>query len=178
MSRSAGEIAMPIPQVTQLRFTRGKWLEGLEGITREEAEHRHEPMNSIGWMVGHLAAHEQLCWLEIAQGRTLVPELRRFMWGQPASTPDLHEVVRMWSRVIDTSESYLDALTIDRLAITLEYNGKPYREPVGTMFHRLIYHYWFHLGEMQAVRQLLGHTDLPNFVGRFDAAYWYAPESG
>ncbi|MFN8512118.1 MAG: hypothetical protein U0841_05920 [Chloroflexia bacterium] len=33
------------------------------------------------------------------------------------------------------------------------------------MIRRVAYHYWFHNGEAQAVRQLLGHTDLPTFVG-------------
>jgi hypothetical protein len=26
-------------------------------------------------------------------------------------------------------------------------------------------HYWFHMGESQAIRQMLGHTNLPQFVG-------------
>ena len=30
---------------------------------------------------------------------------------------------------------------------------------------RNIYHYWYHLGEAGAVRQMLGHRDLPQFVG-------------
>ena len=51
---------MPIQQVTQLRFVRGKWLEGLDGVTEDEALKRFEPMNSIGWLVGHLASHEQV----------------------------------------------------------------------------------------------------------------------
>ncbi|MFN8540431.1 MAG: hypothetical protein U0232_23510 [Thermomicrobiales bacterium] len=33
------------------------------------------------------------------------------------------------------------------------------------MIRRVAYHYWFHNGEAQAVRQLLGHTDPPTFVG-------------
>lgn len=27
------------------------------------------------------------------------------------------------------------------------------------------YHYWFHLGEAHAIRQVLGYTDLPQFIG-------------
>ena len=33
---------------------------------------------------------------------------------------------------------------------------------------RVIYHYWYHTGENLAIRQLLGHTDLPEFVGNID----------
>jgi len=45
----------------------------------------------------------------------------------------------------------------------------------GTRLHRTTYHYWFHLGESQAIRQLLGHTKLPTFVGGF-AKSRYRPE--
>jgi hypothetical protein len=37
------------------------------------------------------------------------------------------------------------------------------------------YHYWFHLGEAFAIRQLLGHRDLPEFVGDMSEAV-YRPE--
>lgn len=39
-------------------------------------------------------------------------------------------------------------------------------------------HYWFHLGESQAVRQLLGHRALPTFVGEIGAEAPYIPEAG
>jgi hypothetical protein len=39
----------------------------------------------------------------------------------------------------------------------------------------MTYHYWFHLGEAQAVRQALGHTSLPSFVGDIAQAP-YRPE--
>lgn len=44
-------------------------------------------------------------------------------------------------------------------------NGKPRREDIGTTLLRNIFHYWFHIGEAHAVRQMLGHADLPQFVG-------------
>ena len=44
------------------------------------------------------------------------------------------------------------------------------------MLMRTIYHYWFHTGEAAAVRQLLGHTGLPEFVGDMSAAT-YRPET-
>ena len=41
------------------------------------------------------------------------------------------------------------------------------------MLLRAIYHYWYHTGETGALRQQLGHTDLPQFVGALgtDAPY-------
>jgi hypothetical protein len=38
-------------------------------------------------------------------------------------------------------------------------------ESVGTRMLRTTYHYLFHTGEARAIHQLLGHPDLPYFVG-------------
>jgi hypothetical protein len=34
------------------------------------------------------------------------------------------------------------------------------------------YHYWFHLGEAHAIRQMQGHPDLPQFVGDMSEAVY------
>src|SRR6266850_2122583 len=50
-------------------------------------------------------------------------------------------------------------------------------ETPGTKLHRTTYHYWFHLGESQAIRQLLGPAKkLPDFVGGFGSSQ-YRPEA-
>jgi hypothetical protein len=54
-------------------------------------------------------------------------------------------------------------------------DGKPVDENVGTLLMRNIYHYWYHTGEAAAVRQMLGHKDLPQFVGDINQAS-YRPE--
>jgi hypothetical protein len=33
------------------------------------------------------------------------------------------------------------------------------------MLLRNIYHYWYHTGEAHAIRDMLGHKNLPEFVG-------------
>jgi hypothetical protein len=45
------------------------------------------------------------------------------------------------------------------------------------MLLRMIGHYWFHTGEAHAVRQLLGHPNLPDFVGDIGREAPYRPES-
>ena len=42
------------------------------------------------------------------------------------------------------------------------YGGRV-TESNGTLIMRVIWHYWYHIGEGQAIRQVLGHTDLPVF---------------
>jgi len=37
------------------------------------------------------------------------------------------------------------------------------------------YHYWYHIGEAHAIRDMLGHQDLPEFVGDMSQAL-YRPE--
>ncbi|MFN8514629.1 MAG: DinB family protein [Thermomicrobiales bacterium] len=153
------------PLVAHLRFTRGEWLRGLEGVTDEEGARRFGEMNTIGWLVGHLAWHEQFYWLDLAQGQLLVPEARTCAGGQPASRPKLSEMLAGWRTIVEASEGYLDRLDARALARHWEFNGRPSRENIGTALHRITYHYWYHLGEMQAIRQLLGHAELPTYVG-------------
>jgi hypothetical protein len=57
----------------------------------------------------------------------------------------------------------------------LERKGRVLDESVGTSLMRNICHYWFHTGEAHAIRQMLGHGELPQFVGDMAAAT-YRPE--
>jgi DinB superfamily len=154
---------MSHPLVDQLRFTRSEWVRGLEGVTAEEAARRFEPMNSIAWIIGHLAWQEQAYWLQRAQGRTVSTLAERCANGAPASTPPLAEVWAAWREVTAAADAYLDGLTSE--ALQVKWEREPTTETAGTKLLRTTYHYWYHLGEAQAIRQLLGHTNLPSFVG-------------
>lgn len=163
--------------VTQLRFARGEFARALEGISAEEARRRVMPMNSLGWMIGHLANQEHRYWVMLAQQKNLAPDLNNLVgYGKPASTPDLEEMVRVWRMVTAAADVYLDTLTPAILQGVLLRDGKPVDENTGTLLMRNIYHYWYHTGEASAVRQVLGHEHLPEFVGDMDAAV-YHPET-
>jgi DinB family protein len=164
---------VPHPLVTQLRFTRGEWRRGLARVGPEDAAHRFAPINPIAWMIGHLAWQEQLYWLERVQGRTVVPEVKRFGYGKPLSVPALDEAWRWWRTVTTAADPYLD--TLGGASLTRRWKRESSRETPGTKLHRTTYHYWFHLGESQAIRQLLGHAKLPDFVGGFGKSQ-YRPE--
>jgi hypothetical protein len=41
---------------------------------------------------------------------------------------------------------------------------------------RMTYHYWFHIGEIQAIRQMLGHTGLGSYVGDIEERAPYRPD--
>ena len=73
-------------------------------------------------------------------------------------------MIETWELVTDACDTYLTQLSLTDLASGMIVNGKPLPFNIGTMLSRVIYHYWYHNGEMQAIRQMLGHTDLPDFV--------------
>jgi len=161
------------PLVTQLRFTRRELVRCLEGVSDEDAIRRLGPMNCISWIVGHLAAQEHWFWVCLAQGRNLAPGLNeRVGYGQPASTPPLDEMWTVWRTITAAADEFLDTLTTEQLPTHFEWEGKPVSESIGTLLLRNIYHYWFHLGEAHAIRQQLGHKDLPQFVGDMSRALY------
>jgi hypothetical protein len=165
---------MAHPLVDHLRFTRSELVRGFEGVTEDEASQHFGSLNSLGWIVGHLAAQEQFYWHIMAQGQVLRPEVFVCASGQPMSTPSITEMWGHWQAITEAANPFLDTLTPELLAthLTNRDTGEPWHENIGTMLHRMTYHYWFHLGEAQAIRQLLGHTSLPNFVGKlYDVAY-------
>ena len=169
---------MPHALVTQLRFTRGEFLRGLDGLTPDDAVRRFGAINPIAWMVGHLAWHEQILWLERAQGKTVAPAVKECRFGGPPSTPALGDMLAAWRDVTAAAEPYLDALTSEMLLGHWEKDGRRHPESIGTSLRRVTYHYWFHLGESQAVRQMLGHTNLPDFVGGFGKSQYRLERGG
>jgi hypothetical protein len=157
------------PLVEQLRFARSEFKRGLEGVTAEEARTRLLPMNCLSWNVGHLAWQEQRYWLQSAQGQTPYPQIAEmFRFGAPASTPDLPEMWTTWEAITTAADPWLDAVTAETLLERVRRDGQPTELLYGSLLLRMIYHYWFHTGENAAIRQQLGHTDLPVFVGNID----------
>jgi hypothetical protein len=155
--------------VEQLRFTRGEWRRGLSGVTEKDAAEHCGQMNSIGWIVGHLTWQEQRVLLHRSQGIMLFPDIQeRFAFGAPMSTPSLAEMLKAWRKVSRAADPFLDALTAKALLRDLPLNGRPSGQSQGSALQRLIYHYWFHIGEIQAIRQILGHKRLPVYVGNLE----------
>jgi uncharacterized damage-inducible protein DinB len=173
------------PLVAQLRFSRSEFLRGIDGVSADEAQRRILPMNCVSWNVGHLAWQEQRYWLLRAQGKLLVPEIQElFAYGAPASTPALDDALRTWREITAAADPWLDAVTTETLqsAVTIAMpsraaDGKPSELIFGSLLQRMLYHYWYHTGENLAIRQQLGHTGLPDFVGDIDAEAPYRSES-
>jgi hypothetical protein len=168
---------MPHPLVVQLRFARSEFVRCLEGVSPEDAVRRVLPMNSLSWVVGHMASQEGAFWVLLAQGQRLHPELRDLVGtGRPASTPPLDEMWAAWRDITAAADPYLDTLTVEVLQTCFIWKGEPFKETIGTLLQRNLYHYWFHTGEAAGIRQALGHTGLPDFVGDLGGSAPYQPE--
>jgi hypothetical protein len=151
--------------INQLKFARSEFKKGFNGVSEKDGRWRMIPINSISWIVGHLAWHEQYYWLTRAQGKILIPEIiDQVGYKKPASTPSLKEMTSYWKEITRDSDDYLCRLKKSDLLNHMIVKGKELPFNIGTMISRVIYHYWYHNGEMQALRQLMNHSDLPEFV--------------
>lgn len=160
---------MPHPLIDQLRFTRSEFMRALESLTDEDARKRFPPLNCISWNVGHLAWQEQTRLLYFGQGKKLFPELDILVGrGQPASTPPLADMLHAWQVVSKANDPWLDSLTPEDMLKKVVKEGVVSDEIWGSVLLRMTYHYWYHLGENAGIRQMLGHTNLPQFVGDID----------
>jgi hypothetical protein len=70
----------------------------------------------------------------------------------------------------------LDTLDTPGLEAWLPRTRQPRTRTVGSTVQRVIYHYWFHVGEIISIRQILGHRDVPEFVGDIDGEAPYRRE--
>jgi uncharacterized damage-inducible protein DinB len=167
------------PLVVQLRFTRSQFMSTVRGLDDADARKRIDPMNCLSWNIGHLAWQEQRYFISRPQGRTPLPDIeKRFRSGGPASTPPLDEVVATWRTITKDADEWLDTVTTPTLLEHPVVQGKPLTRTYGNLLQRTIYHYWYHTGENMAIRQMLGHRRLPQFVGNIDDEAPYRPETG
>jgi hypothetical protein len=163
------------PLVDQVHFTRAEWRRALRGVSEEDGSRKIEPINTIGWTVGHLAWQEQLYFLTRAQGKTPVPLLNEVAAsGGPPSTPSLKEMTTAWKKVTAQVDAWLDPLATQDLLKPLPPPGRS--RTVGDAIRRMTYHYWFHIGEILALRQLMDHPNRPEYVGNIEGRAPYRSE--
>jgi hypothetical protein len=154
-------------------------MRSIRGVSDEDARKRLLPMNCLSWNVGHLAWQEQRYFLYFAQGEMPLPQVNRdYAYGAPACTPALADVLDAWKTITDAADIWLDSLTTSNLMGPVLKQGQPTSYFFGNLLQRVIYHYWYHTGENMAIRQMLGHQKLPEFVGNIDGKAPYRPDAG
>jgi DinB superfamily len=168
---------MAHPLVDQLRFTRAEWVRALSGVTEEDANRHFGQMNSIGWIVGHLAWHEQRTFHVRPRGELPFPAIdKELASGAAMTTPSLKAMRSAWNKLTKESEPFLDSLTERALLKDLPRNGKPSGQRFADAVRRMTFHYWFHIGEILAIRQMIGGKRLPEYVGDLEAMAPYRPK--
>jgi hypothetical protein len=81
-----------------------------------------------------------------------------------------------WSRITKQADVWLETLTTRKMQEMVVRDGKTTDLMYGNLLQRVIYHYWYHTGENMAVRKILGHAGLGQFVGDIDGKAPYTPE--
>jgi hypothetical protein len=78
-----------------------------------------------------------------------------------------------WHRIVEGADPFLDGLTTPDLERRSAHDQRLDPPTVGSQLQYVTYHYWSHIGEASAVRQLLGHAELAEYVGDLppDAEY-------
>ena len=92
------------------------------------------------------------------------------------STPSFEEIVEIWHSVTKEVDPFLNELTTEKLLIDMLREGKSVGQSIGSAMRRVTYHYWYHIGEIQAIRQMLAHKNLPEYVGDIETEAPYRPE--
>ena len=146
---------------------------GIDGLTPAEVLVRHEKadgstMNAISWIVAHVAAHwANACALATgAEPNAPLPP-------PDGAPPDYADALALLRTATDDLE-WVSAASDERMTTRYARLGN---EMVGTFLMRAVLHTWFHTGEINAIRQLLGHPEI-RFVGAFDGALDWVPEQG
>jgi uncharacterized damage-inducible protein DinB len=173
-----GNMSKIHPLVDQLHFARKSFMDCLASVPDEDAKKRINQMNCLSWTIGHLANQEHRYWIEAAQGTILFPDLNNLVgYGKPASTPDKADMLTTWQDVTAKADEYLNTLTSEILETKFVIPDRTFQETIGTMLLRNIYHYWYHTGEARTIRELLGHTNLPEYVGDMSEAFYRMEEN-
>jgi len=150
------------------QLTRQEFLRGLQGVSDEDARKRVGPMNCISWIVAHLAWHEHMLFVAWPQGKPVESRYQAYGYGCPPSQPPLEEAMALWHTACDEADAWLHAATEeDMQRVFPEFPD----ENAGTLLVRNIFHCWSHIGEVSAIRQMLGHEKPPQFVNMHGWSY-------
>ncbi|NQU97532.1 MAG: DinB family protein [Chloroflexi bacterium] len=157
--------------VAMQQLTRKEFLRALKGVPDGDARRRVGPMNCISWTVGHMASQEHAYFVAGPRGSRMDEEHLAFATGRPASQPPLEDALALWHSTCDAADVWLCAATEEDMLQVFDSPGlRRLGENAGTLLVRNIFHYWSHIGEISAIRQVLGHR-APEFVDMHGWSY-------
>ncbi len=143
----------------------------LENISEADLNREVGGLNSIAWMIGHLAMQEQAYWL-FFRGEELVEKNLKAYGSKVEDPKEFAELFELWKSITEQSNGWLETATTS----DLENQFEKAKENTGSLLTRVIGHYYFHIGQIATIRKLLGY-DVPGFVGSQEGAYYEAENS-
>ncbi|HKI58986.1 MAG TPA: DinB family protein [Trueperaceae bacterium] len=149
--------------VRYLQHVRRELRRALEGMSVADLERRVGNLNSVAWIVGHLAWQEQSYFLT-SRGQPAVAAFVGYGRGEPDPDAAFEPLFAAWERITTAADDWLDGL--DEGALRGHVQGRRLFEVenVGSLLTRVIGHYYLHIGQITAIRKLLGYP-VPGFVG-------------
>ena len=152
-----------------VRFAISEFERGLKGLTDEEAIARLDKAdgtqtNSITWTTGHVSTGWLFVHALMTGERAQIGERVFFGPGADPTPPSLEEMRTMFAKAKALTEEWLPDATDELLSSKRDF-GPQASENLGTQLVRAVLHTWFHTGEINAMRQTLGHPEI-SFVGR------------
>ena len=159
--------------VRKVQHVRKELRRAIEGMSVADMERSVAGVNSIRWIIGHLAWQEQRYWVGGRGLPLIVEHLADYGYGKPVpeNGEDFETVFGQWEAVTRASDDWLESLGEQDLR-EFPATGEIHKgENIGTMLMRVIGHYYVHIGQITAVRKILSYN-VPPFVGRQDGAFF------
>jgi len=154
--------------VRYLQHARRELRRAVDGMTAADLERRVGGINSVAWMVGHLAAQEQGYWLT-SRGEPQLADLDAYRRGRPDTPPAFEGLFAAWESITAAADGWLVGLSAQDLRSHLPGRRLFEQENIGTLLTRTSGHYYLHIGQITAVRRLLD-ASVPPFVGSQEGA--------
>lgn len=138
----------------------------LDGLATEQALARQEGESSFAWTLAHVTNHVDRWINVIAQGMLPHPDVGKqgFRFGGSGVAGDWRAVKAAAREVRAAAREYLDDISdADLESVVLEDNdpkARPDRRRLKlySVLLRLSSHYYFHVGEIAAKRDRMGHS--------------------
>jgi hypothetical protein len=161
------------------RFSIHSFERGLEGLTDEDARKRLSKAdgsltNSASWIAAHVGRH----WISAARGATgiLAPDsMDSFASGSDDPTPPSLADAMAVLHASPAALAWIETADEHLLLRSADPASNHPEETLGTRILRATLHTWFHIGEVNGIRQMLGHKEIA-FVGPMVGRMEWQPE--
>lgn len=148
-----------LPLVSLVLETRNEFFRALSGLSEEVGAKKLPGLNTIAWTAGHVARGEDHWFNVMAQGQAPDAWLsENYAANAPTSSPSLKDVVAALKRVNERSQGFLRGLTPpDLKRVPATRSGRTFQdEDLEALLQRCLMHRWLHIGEIVAMRSILG----------------------